>query len=186
MLKVNGAKPMGVELNQAPHEKQQWRVIKILNALLADESVLYTKLRNYHWNVTDVDFYALFVVFDSQLNEICAVIDEVAERIRQYGSNVPGTMEEFIRQAHLSEAPGIYPDAQTMITNLVNDHGAIIGFLCEDIEVLGEKSKDVGIVDLLTYLLQRHQKMAWMPRTCINERITARATGTFINNTISG
>jgi starvation-inducible DNA-binding protein len=32
-------------------EKNLEGVIKILSTLLADEYVLYTKARNYHWNV---------------------------------------------------------------------------------------------------------------------------------------
>lgn len=31
-------------------------VVKILNTLLADEYVLYTKTRNYHWNVVGPQF----------------------------------------------------------------------------------------------------------------------------------
>jgi starvation-inducible DNA-binding protein len=30
--------------------------VKILNTLLADEYILYTKTRNYHWNVTGSHF----------------------------------------------------------------------------------------------------------------------------------
>ena len=32
-------------------EQQREAVVKILNALLSDEYLLYTKTRNYHWNV---------------------------------------------------------------------------------------------------------------------------------------
>ena len=54
-----------------------------------------------------------------------------------------------------------------MIANLVTDHEAIIRFLREDIETIGEKSGDVGSIDLLTCLLQQHEKMAWMLRMCM-------------------
>ena len=73
-------------------------------------------------------------------------------------------MDEFIRKSRLSEAPGVYPDARTMVKNLVTDHEVIIRFLVADIEGIGEKSGDVGVVDLLTGILQQHEKMAWMLR----------------------
>jgi starvation-inducible DNA-binding protein len=164
MSKTNGAKTVEVEPNQALTEKRQNGVVKSLKVLLADESVLYLKLRNYHWNVTGVNFYPLHMAFEEQLNKIADVIDEVAERIRQYGAKAPGTMAEFIRKARLGEEPGVYPDARTMVANLVTDHEAIVGYLREDIKKIDEVSGDVGVVDLLTALLQQHQKMAWMLR----------------------
>ncbi len=167
MSKTNGAKTVEIEAIQELTEKKPRGLIKILKGLLADESVLYAKLRNYHWNVTGVNFYPLHAAFEAQFHEIADMTDDIAERIRQYGANAPGTMEEFIQKARLSETPGIYPDAQTMVANLVSDHQAMIGFLNAGIESIGEKSADVGVIDLLTSHLQQHQKMTWMLRMCL-------------------
>jgi starvation-inducible DNA-binding protein len=169
MSKSNGVKSPEITSNQGLTEKQAESVVKVLKVLLADESVLYTKLRNYHWNVTGVNFYALHAAFESQFYEIADIADDVAERIRQYGSHAPGTMDEFIRKAHLSEAPDVYPDARTMVTNLVTDHESVIRFLREEIETISEKPGDAGAVDLLTRLLQQHEKMTWMLRMCLEE-----------------
>jgi DNA-binding ferritin-like protein len=76
-------------------------------------------------------------------------------------------MAEFIQKARLSEEPGMYPDARTMVANLVTDYEAIIHFVCEEIKTLAEKSEDVGAVDLLTRLLQQHAKMVWMLWVCL-------------------
>src|SRR5215470_20166182 len=42
--------------NLGINDKDRAGVVKILNALLADEYVLYTKTRNYHWNVVGPQF----------------------------------------------------------------------------------------------------------------------------------
>jgi starvation-inducible DNA-binding protein len=81
-------------------------------------------------------------------------------------------MDEFLRKARLSEEPDMYPDARMMVTNLVADHEAIIRFLREGVEVIDEESGDIGAVDFLTGLLQRHEKMTWMLRMYL-ERQTA-------------
>src|SRR5690349_3125097 len=99
MSKSNGAKPVGIEPDQELVEKQPRVVVKILKVLLADESVLYARLRNYHWNVTGANFFSLHIAFASQFYEIAILTDEVAERIRQYGTHAPGTMDEFIRKS---------------------------------------------------------------------------------------
>lgn len=174
MAKTNGAKTAEIERSKALTEKQQRGVVKFLKVLLATESVLYTRLRNYHWNVTGMDFYALHAAFEDQFNEIADMTDELAERIRQYGANAPGTMDEFIRKARLSEAPGVYPDARTMVTNLAADHEAIVRFLRADIETIGEKFEDIGAADLLTGHLQKHEKMAWMLRMYLDEQTVVR------------
>jgi starvation-inducible DNA-binding protein len=145
-------------------ENQQQNVANILKVVLADESILYQKLRNYHWNVTGVHFFALHAAFEEQYTEIADVIDEVAERIRQFGVFSPGTMEEFKQLTRLSEQPGLYPDARTMVSELCADHEAMIRHLREDIELIDDKDDEVGAEDLLTGILQQHQKMAWMLR----------------------
>ena len=45
---------MGVDIG-IPEDSRE-KVIDILNTLLADEFLLYTKTRNYHWNVVGPQF----------------------------------------------------------------------------------------------------------------------------------
>ena len=56
-------------------------VINILNAMLADEYVLYTKTRNYHWNVVGPQFNDLHKFFEAQYEELNDIVDEMAEQI---------------------------------------------------------------------------------------------------------
>lgn len=44
-------------------EEQSNAVVKILNTLLSDEYLLYTKTRNYHWNVLGPQFNDLHKFF---------------------------------------------------------------------------------------------------------------------------
>src|SRR5438105_15750874 len=96
-------------------------VVKLLTPLLADEYVLYTKTRNYHWNVVGPQFNDLHKFFEAQYEELDDVVDEVAERARALGGRAAGTLAEFVRRARLKEAADS-PDAPTMIANLLADH----------------------------------------------------------------
>ena len=58
--------------NIAITDKDRAGVVKILNALLADEYVLYTKTRNYHWNVVGSQFNDLHKFFAAQYEESVA------------------------------------------------------------------------------------------------------------------
>ena len=138
-------------------DDQRAGISQILTRVLADEFVLYTKFRNYHWNVTGPQFRSLHELFEEQYDELEEIIDDTAERIRTYGHNAIGTMDEFKQTTRLSEAPGEYPDARTMVTNLTADHEQIIRDLREDIETVGSDHGDVGAEDFLTGLLQQHR-----------------------------
>ena len=135
----------------------------ILATLLADQHVLYVKTRNYHWNVEGENFIQHHEFFEKQYNELAAMIDEVAERMRYLGVKAPGTMAEFIDASQLVEAKDKKVNAKDMISNLLTDHETIIKALRSDIEKCDETS-DAGTVDFLTANMQAHEKMAWMLR----------------------
>src|SRR6266511_4611858 len=109
---VKGGKAMKPSIGISDSNRQS--VVKILNTLLADEYVLYTKTRNYHWNVVGPQFNDLHKFFESQYEELDDVVDDVAERARALGGHANGTLAEFTKRARLREQPGNYPDAKGM------------------------------------------------------------------------
>jgi starvation-inducible DNA-binding protein len=139
-------------------------VVAILNALLADEYVLYTKTRNYHWNVVGPMFNDLHKFFEGQYEAIDAIVDEVAERARSLGGPAYGTLAEFSQHARLKEQPGQHPEAMAMIANLLADHETLIRQFRSDLDLTLTKHGDAGTSDFLTGLMERHEKMAWMLR----------------------
>ncbi len=139
-------------------------VAEMLGALLADEHVLYIKLRNYHWNVMGVHFKPLHELFEAQYTEVAGFIDEIAERIRSLGFFAPGSMDDFRKLARLEETTHLNGDAQKMLENLLLDQEAIIQILRHDAEVIANEHNDAGTNDLLVGLMEAHEKMAWMTR----------------------
>ena len=131
-------------------DKERAGVVDILNVLLADEAVLYTKTRNYHWNVKGMQF-------------------NVAERARALGGTAIGSMAEFLKRARLKERAGIQPDAPGMLRTLLEDHETVIRYLRADLKIALEKYIDAGTSDFLTGLLEQHEKMAWMLRSTLEK-----------------
>lgn len=140
-------------------------VVKILNTLLSDEYLLYTKTRNYHWNVTGPQFNDLHKFFEAQYEALDEMIDEIAERARALGGASFGTLAEFSKHTRLKEQPGQVSNAREMIGNLLQDHEGVIRFLRKDLETCAEKYHDIGTNDFLTGLMEKHEKMAWMLRS---------------------
>jgi starvation-inducible DNA-binding protein len=153
-----------MNLNIGLEAEQRDGVVGLLSALLADEYVLYTKTRNYHWNVVGPQFNDLHKFFQDQYEALDDVVDEVAERARMLGGHAIGTLAEFAQLTRLKEHPARYPDAREMIADLLGDHEAIIRTLRRDLETAAEPHRDMGTNDFLTGLMERHEKMAWMLR----------------------
>lgn len=137
--------------------------INVLSLVLADEVVLYTKTRKFHWNVSGNSFMELHKLFEEDYKVLEINIDEIAERINKLGGKTIGTMKEFLDKTNLKEAPNVYPNQKEMITELLSDHETIIKSLRDDIEKCDELN-DAGSADFLTGLLKQHEKIAWVLR----------------------
>lgn len=148
-----------------PNSRQ--KVIDILGNIIADQYILYTKTRNYHWNVTGEDFAQYHKLFEEQYSAIDEDIDDVAERIRALGGKTQATLGEFLKSTTLKEHPAKYPTAKTMIANLLADHEAVIRNLRKNI-VSCSKLDDAGTEDFLTQLMEKHEKTAWMLRATLD------------------
>jgi starvation-inducible DNA-binding protein len=159
---TEGGKSMRPNIGLSAEQREG--VVAILNTLLADEYLLYTKTRNYHWNVVGPQFNDLHKFFESQYNDLNAIVDDVAERSRALGGKALGTMAEFLKFTRLKEQTDHYPDARDMIANLLADHEALIYQLRVDLETCTEQYYDAGTTDFLTGLMEQHEKMAWMLR----------------------
>lgn len=142
-------------------------VVKLTTTLLADEYLLYTKLRKFHWNVTGPHFLELHTAFEEQYTAVETIIDETAERIRQYGAVSIGTLEEFKANARLTETPGVNPDARGMILEIVADHEAMVRNLRQDIDTIDDDYDDVSAEDYFTGVLHFHEKQAWLMRSLL-------------------
>jgi len=156
-------------------DKDRVSVVKILNALLADEYVVYTKTRNYHWNVVGPQFNDLHKFFAEQYAELNDIVDDVAERARTLSGHAVATLVEFQDAARLKEHPGQYPAAEEMLENLVADHEAIVRQLRADADATADKYHDTGTNDFLVGLMEKHEKMAWMLRSFLESKTPTRS-----------
>ncbi len=69
-----------------PNESLQ-KIVSILNTDLADEYVLLTKTKNYHWNVIDSRFNDLHKFLEEQYELLEKMVEALAERIRSLEEN---------------------------------------------------------------------------------------------------
>ena len=135
----------------------------LLNTLLADEFVLYTKTRSAHWNIQGQNFIELHTFFENQSGTLDNIIDDVAERVRALGHVALGSLKDFISVSRLNENNHDFTDQHHLIQSLLEDHEALIRSLRKDITNTAEH-RDLGSADFMTGLLEQHEKMSWMLR----------------------
>ncbi len=145
-------------------EKNLKEVSTILNNLVADEYVLYTKTRNAHWNIEGPGFMELHKFFETQYDALDLIIDEVAERVRSLGHYSLGSLKDFLSITNLTEEHNDFSRQKQVIQSLLNDHETIIRSLRKNITVVTEKCKDAGTGDFITGIMEQHEKMSWMLR----------------------
>jgi starvation-inducible DNA-binding protein len=156
-----------MEVNIGISKNNAKGVCAILNALVADEVVLYQKTRNFHWNVVGPFFHDLHLLFEEQYGELEKVIDDLAERVRQLGGHTTATLTEYLKLTRLKEHPAKYPSGKDMLLELLHDHETVIRQLRHDLEVCSKKFKDEGTNDILMGFMEKHEKFAWMLRALL-------------------
>ena len=147
------------------------KIAEMLKPILADQFVLYTKARNYHWNITGSMFLTLHIKFEQLYNELALDVDETAERIRTYGLNAPGSMSEFLKLSGLKEeAAGSYPNQFKMAENIAGDYD----FLATRVNEIGFKVQsefgDEITAGKLYSIAERYEKHVWLLKSSVENK----------------
>ncbi|MGG6830792.1 UNVERIFIED_CONTAM: DNA starvation/stationary phase protection protein [Staphylococcus haemolyticus] len=138
----------------------QQDVVKELNQQVANWTVAYTKLHNFHWYVKGPNFFSLHEKFEELYNETSQYVDDLAERILAIGGNPVGTLKESLEISIVDEAGKNY-SAEQMVEAFSNDLTHISEQLVKSIEVAGEAGDDVS-EDMFIGMKNSVDKHNWM------------------------
>ncbi|MDQ0216556.1 starvation-inducible DNA-binding protein [Oikeobacillus pervagus] len=132
----------------------------IVNKQIANWTVMYTKLHNYHWFVKGPQFFVLHVKFEELYNEASVHIDELAERLLALEGKPVATLQESLQLASVKEAEG-NETAEQMVQAIVNDFSLMIQELKEGMDLASETG-DETTGDMLLAIHQGLEKHVWM------------------------
>jgi len=157
-LDTSMAKRRPVKLGWSTEEVD--KISHALNSVLANYSVHYQKLRNFHWNVKGSDFFDLHMEFESQYTEAQDHIDEIAERIRLYGETPLSNMKDYLNESEIKEAaPTLTSDL--MIRDLLSDYRVLLQYLAAGVDIAAEQH-DAGTENMLKGFIKKIEKHHWM------------------------
>lgn len=133
-----------------------------LTALQADYTVLYQKVRHYHWNVRGPQFFQLHAHFEQMYLDTAIKVDELAERLLAVGAAPLRTYGEVLKHARLAEDSSL-PSAQEMVKNLHDDILAANVHL-RALVIEADKASDPATQNLAEGYADAQEKGAWMLR----------------------
>ncbi|GLX70235.1 Dps family protein [Paenibacillus glycanilyticus] len=132
----------------------------VLNKQIANWSILYIKLHNYHWYVKGTQFFTLHVKFQEFYEEAALHVDELAERLLALKGAPVATMAEYLNIASIKEASG-NESAHQMVEVLIADFSTVIGELKEGMEI-AQGAGDETTADMLLAIHTTLEKHVWM------------------------
>ncbi len=131
-----------------------------LNALLADTFALYLKTKNFHWHVSGPNFRDYHLMFDDHGDEIFAMTDTLAERVRKIGGTTLRSIGDIARQQRLADNDAAFVDAQDMLAELREDNQRFIAAM-RQVHDLCDEHGDVATASLLENYIDEAEKRVW-------------------------
>jgi len=135
-------------------------IVETLNKLLANYSVHYQKLRNFHWNVKGADFFDIHEKFELQYNDAKIAIDDIAERIRVFGQTPLSTMRDYLDTSEIKES-GSDLTGMEMVSEILKDYGILLEYMFNVVDAALDNG-DNGTVDMMNSLIKKTEKNHWM------------------------
>src|SRR5207244_5822662 len=119
-----------------------------LNTLLADLFALYLKTKNFHWHVSGPHFRDYHLLLDEQADQIYAITDPVAERVRKLGGTTLRSIAHIARLQRIKDNEADFVSPQDMLAELRDDNLRLISQMRETHSVCDER-RDVATASLL-------------------------------------
>ncbi|MDQ0160946.1 Dps family protein [Bacillus alveayuensis] len=146
----------------------QEKLLEIVNKQVADWTVLYMKLHNYHWYVKGQQFFVLHEKFEELYNEAAGYIDDLAERMLSLNGKPVGTLKECLEISSIKEAEGNESDVQ-MVESIYQDFNSMLEDLAKGME-LAEEVNDEATGDMLLGIHQSLEKHIWMLKSFLGHK----------------
>jgi starvation-inducible DNA-binding protein len=131
-----------------------------LNLILADVFALYMKTKNFHWHMNGPHFRDYHLLLDEQSDQIFAMTDVIAERVRKVGGLTLHSIGEISRNQRILDNDAPFVDAQDMLAELRNDNVDLAKRMRETHEVCDEQG-DVASTSLLENFIDETERRAW-------------------------
>ncbi len=131
-----------------------------MNAILADVYALYFKTKNFHWHLSGPHFRDYHLLFDEQGDQLFAMADPIAERIRKVGGSTIRSVGHVARLQRVKDNDAEYVDPKDMLAELREDNKDLAARLREVHDVCDEH-RDIATASLIEVWIDETERRTW-------------------------
>ena len=131
-----------------------------LNPLLADAFALYLKTKNFHWHMSGPHFRDYHLLLDEQGEQIFAMTDELAERVRKIGGATLKSIGHVARLQRIKDNNEEFVAAVDMLRELMEDNKAFTTNMREAHEI-ADQNNDSATTSLLENFIDESERRTW-------------------------
>jgi len=131
-----------------------------MNGILADVFALYLKTKNFHWHMSGPHFRDYHLLLDEQADQLFAMTDPIAERVRKLGGLTLRSICQIGRTQRVLDNDAEYVEPLDMLAELREDNTTLAGRLREAHEVC-EGHRDIATTSLIEVWIDEAERRAW-------------------------
>ena len=131
-----------------------------MNAILADVFALYLKTKNFHWHMSGPHFRDYHLLLDEHADQLFAMTDPIAERIRKIGGLTLRSIGHISRTQRVLDNDAEYVEPLDMIAELADDNKTLAARLREAHNVCDEH-RDVATASLIEVWIDETERRTW-------------------------
>ncbi|HEY7985473.1 MAG TPA: DNA starvation/stationary phase protection protein [Methylophilaceae bacterium] len=131
-----------------------------LNGLLADVFAMYLKTKNFHWHMSGPHFRDYHLLLDEHGDQLYAMTDPLAERIRKVGGSTLRSIGHISRTQRVLDNDAEYVAPMDMLAELRDDNKMLAGRLREVHDVCDEH-RDIATASLIEVWIDETERRTW-------------------------
>jgi starvation-inducible DNA-binding protein len=135
-------------------------VAAAMNLILADVFALYLKTKNFHWHMSGPHFRDYHLLLDEHADQLFAMTDPIAERIRKLGGPTLKSIGQIARLQRVEDNEAEYVEPLDMLAELVEDNKEMAARLREAHNVCDEH-RDVATASLIEVWIDETERRTW-------------------------
>ena len=131
-----------------------------MNTVLADVFSIYLKTKNFHWHMSGPNFRDYHLLLDEQADQLFAMTDPIAERVRKLGGGTLKSIGQIGRLQRVLDNDAEYVDPKDMLAELLDDNKMLAARLRETHNVCDEHH-DIATASLIEVWIDETERRSW-------------------------
>ena len=136
------------------------RIAGAMNAILADVFALYLKTKNFHWHMSGPHFRDYHLMLDEQSDQLYAMTDPIAERVRKLGGTTLKSIGHITRTQRVLDNDADYVQPLDMLAELREDNKVLASSLREAHNVC-DAHRDIATASLIEVWIDETERRTW-------------------------